>query len=418
MKEDPNDIAGNPEQQAARIAYLVAGFLQQKLTEPEHDELDEWITASDENQRLFEQLIDPQQIKEGMAQRGTVDTEAALKRIQTKLATTQPAIAKQRAMWYRYAVAASVILLAGIAITYQYMKQETKKNNVTAISETLQPGGNHATLTLSNGRAINLSEAKNGLLDTINGSDVLKTADGQLSYESSEAIADKGEQHILSTPSGGQYSVTLPDGSRVWLNAASSLKYPVVFNDKERVVELSGEGYFEISPLLTSPGGGGTGKTPFIVKVDGMEVEVLGTHFNVNAYTDEAGIATTLLEGKIKVGSWQLAVDSKQPEIILNPGEQAKRDDKGNIIVNKNVNTESIVAWKNGEFEFKDEPIESIMRQVARWYDATIVYKGKVDYHFNATINRKEPVSKLLELLAKTKRVQFSITDKTIIVSP
>lgn len=421
MKPDPENMMG--EEKAQRVAWLVAGYLRQTLSETEHDELDEWINASDDNQRLFEELIIPAVLKKNLQDFNAPDEEAALQRIKNKIPFSPVKKIKPKRNLLPFSIAASIILLAGIAITYQYMKQGTKTNNGITISEALQPGGNYATLTLANGKNINLATAKNGLLDSDAGSDVLKTAEGQLSYENSEVATHSKEQHILSTPKGGQYTVTLPDGSRVWLNAASTLKYPVVFDEKERVVELSGEGYFEIktSLLPTSPQRGGVGKTPFIVKLrDGAEVKVSGTHFNINAYTDEVEIKTTLLEGSVRVECERLTKDQRifktagQPE----PGDQAVIKEDGDIRIVEKINTDEAIAWKNGQFKFVNEPIENIMRQVARWYDATIIYNGKINYHLNATIYRNEPLSKLLELLEMTNRVHFKIEGKTITVSP
>jgi ferric-dicitrate binding protein FerR (iron transport regulator) len=214
---------------------------------------------------------------------------------------------------------------------------------------------------------------------------------------------------------------TLPDGSRVWLNAASSLKYPVRFDGRERVVELSGEGYFEVRPAPSSAPGGGERK-PFIVKVNGIEVEVVGTHFNINAYKDDAVTRTTLLEGKVRVRRKPIA-DSRQSsvvsgEVILYPGEQAVAGVHGVITMQKEINTEEIIAWKNGWFDFKDASIETVLQQASRWYNIEVVYKTKINKHFNAEVLRSEPLEKLLRLLELTGGVHFKIDNKTIYVLP
>jgi transmembrane sensor len=282
----------------------------------------------------------------------------------------------------------------------------------------IQPGGNKATLTLTNGKTIDLETAKNGLIDSTNGSDVLKIADGQLSYEGNSK--EKTGEHILSTPAGGQYSVTLPDGSRVWLNSKSSLKYPIVFDEKERVVELEGEGYFEVAHLTpsSSPDGEGNRNVPFIVKLkNGSSVKVLGTHFNVMAYDDEGSVKTTLLEGKVIVRSQESGGTVRSQE--LEPGEQGIREGSSEWRVVNSIDTNAVIAWKNGRFQFKDATIETIMRQVARWYDAEIIYEGKIDFHFNATtIYRSEPLEKLLEVLEETNRVHFRVEGKKVFVRP
>lgn len=419
MNEETGHINQEGEEKAKRVAGLIAGYLRQTLSEEEHDELDEWMTASDDNQRLFEELTDIKNIEEGMKQMKSIDPEKMLKKIKERIPFNKTGTKKRTQRRWAYGVAASIILIAGTLIVSQMIFRKYKKEIITKKERGIEPGGNKATLTLSNGKIIDLEDAKKGLIDSSSGSDVLKTAEGQLSYENPEGRMLV--YHTLTTPAGGQYSVLLPDGSRVWLNASSSLKYPVAFTGKERVVELEGEGYFEVTHLTPtssqpSPEGEGVRKTPFIVKINkNVEVEVTGTKFNINAYSDEKYIATTLLEGKVRVGSPEPGADVRE----LFPGEQAKAGSDGELEVEKGVNTETIIAWTKGQFKFSNAPIEEIMRQVARWYNAEIIYEGKVDYHFNATtIYRSEPLSKLLEILEATNRVHFKIEGRKIIVRP
>lgn len=420
MKEN----AGNHrEEQSQRVAYLVAGFLRHQLSDQEKDELDEWITASDANQELFEELIEPATIDRGFQQIDAVDTEAALQRIKERIHFMPKEKGIQRRLFL--SIAASVVLIAGAYLIFTMMNRKPNDEQVTVQTNAIQPGGNYALLTLGNGKQIRLAEMKNGLIDSADGSEVLKVADGQLSYVDNQQTNE--EQHLLTTPIGGQYNVLLPDGSRVWLNSASSLKYPVSFHGKERVVELTGEGYFEVSPLAPK---GGQEKKPFIVKVNGIEVEVVGTHFNINAYKDDAVVKTTLLEGRVKVrrergaGSRESIADSSQsavvsPEsVVIQPGEQAVADKEGKIVVEKEINTEEVVAWKNGLFDFRDASIETILQQAGRWYDIKVVYQAKINKHFHAEILRSEPIEKLLRLLEQTGSVHFKIEQKTIYVLP
>lgn len=409
--------------QADRVAYLVAGYLRQTLSEAEHDELDAWINSSEANQQLFEELTDPDAVAKGLEDYALPDTEAALQRIRHKISFT-PTHQTPHKNWWPIRIAAAILLLTGLFFAYRLMKPSTDTTTPFVFTDSLPAGGNYALLRLANGSTINLSEVSTGLLDSSSGSDVLKTAEGQLSYENPEGTMIA--YHELSTPVGGTYSVLLPDGTRVWLNASSWLKYPVAFTGKERVVELKGEGYFEVAhslsptssgpdPALTpnpSPRGGEGGmKTPFIVKLDGERmVEVVGTKFNVNAY--EKDIYTSLLEGKVKTGS-SAARDALQ---AIAPGEQAKTDADGAVNIVTNVAMADVVAWTKGQFKFTDAGIATIMQQVQRWYGATIVYEEQVDYHFTATIYRSEPVNKLLELLAATKRVSFRVEGKKIYV--
>lgn len=217
-------------------------------------------------------------------------------------------------------------------------------------------------------------------------------------YEDDTIVQTASVMHTLTTPVGGQYQVTLPDGTKVWLNASSMLKYPSRFTGNDRTVELSGEGYFEVAKNISKP---------FKVVANDVNVEVLGTHFNINAYSDEPSLMTTLLEGSVKVSKGN---DFK----MLIPGQQsAVINDQIRI---SNVDTSNIVAWKNNEFKFTDAPIETVMRQVKRWYGAEIIYQDKVTHHFNATVDRTESIDKLLHYLEGTGQVHFKLDNKKIIV--
>ncbi|HSU26797.1 MAG TPA: FecR domain-containing protein [Chitinophagaceae bacterium] len=402
MKESNGLGQAYNEEQAQRTAWLIAGYIRQTLTEKEHDELDDWVTASDANQRLFEELVNPKFIEKGLAEMAGTDSQAALDKIKLRLHFKPERPIKKKLI--TYGIAASLVILVGLFFLFILMDKKADPGKPGLTENTIQPGGNYAVLKLANGQTINLYDAKNGLIDSSGGSEVLKTADGQLSYEKEGKAGN--EIHTLTTPAGGQYNILLADGSRVWLNASSSLTYPVTFSGKTREVTLTGEGYFEIANVSQHTAAGEE-KIPFIVDVRGRRVEVLGTHFDINAYEDETTINTTLLEGKVRIGDEELS-----------PGEQAQLDPNGKITILQNINTAEAVAWKNGQFQFKDALIEPIMRQVKRWYDAEVVYEGKVDFHFNATIYRKEPVEKLLHILEETNRVHFKIDGKKIIVKP
>ena len=416
-------INGMNEASADRVAYLVAGYIRQTLTEKEHDELDEWITTSDENQRLFEELTDPAAIEKGLNEMEKVNTGAAMERIKSKIRFTDVEIKKKK-RWMPYSIAASIIVLAGLFIFFMAnRKTKTGKAEIVKTNE-IKPGGNFAELILANGKTVNLYEAKNGLIDSTNGNEVLKSADGQISYENHSIT--ENEFHVLTTPAGGQYSVTLPDGSRVWLNSLSSLKYPVSFSANERIVELTGEAYFEVTHLASpglkaTPSEGGRETVPFVVKVNGMRVEVLGTHFNINAYSDEPSVNTTLLEGKVIV-SREVGKKSGSPEdgktgsVELKPGEQARLMANGELKIENGVDVSEAVAWKDGMFKFTNQPIDAVMRQISRWYGAEIMYEGKVDHHFNATIYRKESIEKLLNILEETNEVHFMVEGRKIVV--
>jgi len=399
MKENPYS---NMDQPAYRIAYLIAGFIRHTLTEKEHDELDNWVNESDHNMQLFEELTDEKNIEANLEWMDKVQSEQSYQALQEKGAFDTPR--KKFHLSPVWMAAASVVLLVGIFFIYRYAGRKQNNTNEIAVSDTsqLQPGENRATLTLANGTVIDLTSAENGIIEIGKGSHVNKPADGELVYETGDSVSEKPIIHTLSTPVGGQFQVKLPDGTKVWLNAATTLKYPARFLGNERKVEVNGEAYFEVVK---------NEKQPFqVLLADSSMVTVLGTHFNVMAYNSEKIKEVTLLEGSISVS---------KKEIIkkLEPGSQASvRDNE--ITKRTDIDTEEIIGWKNGLFVFHDASIESIMNQIERWYDAKVVYRGEIKQQFNATILRSEPLTKLLRLLELNGYVHFKIENKTIYVLP
>jgi transmembrane sensor len=314
-------------------------------------------------------------------------------------------------LWKRVAVAAAIVVLAG-AGTYLLMNR--KAENTTAgtsnnVRQDVMPGGNKAVLTLADGSAIVLDSARNGSIAQQGNANVIKQEDGQLIYRQGENAGEKPlAYNTLATPRGGQYQLVLPDGSKVWLNAASSIRYPVAFTGDTREVEMEGEGYFEITRNAAKP---------FHVKTKTQDVEVLGTHFNVNDYNDEASTKTTLLEGSVKVN--QLA--NKNREVILKPGEQAIGDCRlpvadCRLTIDHSPNIDQVMSWKNGQFYFSNADIESIMRQMARWYDVQVEYKVHPADKYTVSLSRNVPVSKLLSYLELSGGVKFKIDGRKIIV--
>jgi transmembrane sensor len=306
-------------------------------------------------------------------------------------------------------LAASVLILLGGAyfIFDKKMnntgKEDGSKQFTLLIDKPAQilPGGNRAVLTTDDGHTIILDSAQNGML-TEQGNARVKKQDGLLTYNS--AVSANGDEIIsfntLSTPRGGQYQLVLSDGSKVWLNAASSIRFPTTFEGKLRQVELTGEAYFEVAKNK---------EKPFEVKVGSMKIAVLGTHFNVNAYADEKEIKTSLLEGSVQIIQGNVTG-------LLKPGQQATMKAKEEKVEIANVDLVEIMAWKNGLFRFEGADITTIMRQIGRWYDVEIVYAGKVsDRRFIGKINRNVALSEVLKIL-ELSNVKFSIAGKRIIV--
>lgn len=305
--------------------------------------------------------------------------------------------------WKRYAAAAALL---AAAVTGLMLVQKGDKKVVTvtlapatAVKPDIKPGSNKAVLILGDGSTVELNDTIQGKIAQQGETIVSKSRNGQLTYEETGKAAKETIYNTINIPKGGQYSLTLPDGSKVWLNSATSLKFPTQLNDKERVVELDGEAYFEVAKS----------KQPFLVKVKDMQVEVLGTHFNVMAYSDEANINTTLLEGKVRLSSGTT-------EVILKPGQQGLFTQAAGFKV-KAADTEQALAWKNGYFNFNDEELASVMRKISRWYNVDIAFNNRNSkLSYAGVISRFNNVSDVLNMLSLTGTVQFKIEDRRITV--
>lgn len=333
------------------------------------------------------------------------DTYTAL---QAYIGTTQPKqypAQNNKIITLTYVKWIAATVLLSISITFYYYRQHAANNNGLALND-IAPGGNKAILTLADGSKLVLDDSKNGKLAMQGKTVVQKTGSGMLSYLSAALSSTSSEitYNTITTPRGGQYHVTLPDGTQVWLNAASSLKFPTAFNGKERDVELSGEAYFEVVKNKAMP---------FHVASAGQNIEVLGTHFDINGYKDEASINTTLLEGSVKVTKGALSA-------TLKPGQQSSisnNETNAAIKVNEVEDLEEITAWKDGKFHFGNTDIKTVMRQLSRWYDVEIEYEGKIaaDDVFTGTFSRDMTLAKALKLL-EFSGVNFKIEGRKIIV--
>ena len=300
------------------------------------------------------------------------------------------------------ATAAGVALLLSVGALFFLPRGGGSEGPVVLVAAgDILPGSKRAILTLSDGSLLPLDTTSRGQVAR-EGEIAVVHHDKALSYEGATADAAV-RYHLLSTPRGGYYEMTLPDGSRAWLNAASSIRYPLAFAGDERRVEVAGEVYFEVAK-------GDRGQS-FIVSADGRaEVEVLGTRFNVNSYGDEGEIAVTLLEGSVN-----FLVAASGISVPLHPGEQARLDDGGSVRV-ATVDTRETMAWKDGKFVFDRADIRSIMRQLVRWYDVEVEYRGEVSSLFGGTISRDVNISRVLRVLERTGKVSFEVEGNTVIV--
>jgi transmembrane sensor len=342
---------------------------------------------------------------------GDIDYAATEQRIWRKLSLqhqdgTEPTV---RRIWPRMAVAAALaVIMLGIWLYYasSINGHHPKFSSGSALANDIAPGKNTAIITLA-GQVIKLSNAKTGVV----------ISEHKLTYSDGAEIRDQvrreGAQTVTaSTPPGGTYQVTLPDGTKVWLNAASTLKFPSTFSGLvNRKIELSGEAYFEVFKNK---------KQPFVVRARKMELTVLGTHFNVNAYDDEQNTKATLLEGSVKVQALNTQGISPLSHAfyILKPDQEAILTGSSQLSVAA-ADIDETMAWKNGQFIFKDETLGSIMKRVARWYNVQVVYQPEVaTIKFSGTISRFENISKILRILQATEKVRFKIEGRKIYVTP
>ncbi|MBO9565558.1 MAG: FecR domain-containing protein [Niastella sp.] len=372
-----------------RIRLLFNRYQQKTITAAEFDELLIWLYGLTDDQAAA--LADDQKTLWEQAKAGTLATSSDQvnwdRMLEEVLATDHNVrTLKPRNRWARIAVAASILVLLGAVA---YLVLDNKKADpivegapVQQKLENILPLNNKTVLTLAGGRQIVLDSANNGQLTDA----VTKLQNGEIAYRINDADREP-EYHTITVPRGGRpYQLQLADGSRVWLNAASSLKYPSFFKGESREVELTGEGYFEIATVIT---GADNHKRSFHVKHKDMNVEVLGTHFNVMAYEDESSIQTTLLEGLVSVNG-----------TMIKPGQQAQYDSTGKVRI-VTVNTDIAVAWVKGYFHFDKTDLKTILRQVGRWYNLDIVYKGNASTDlFSGKIERGLPLSGITKILS------------------
>jgi len=385
----------------ARIYYLTGRYLEKHLDEAEQEEFQRLLQSPGHQEALqaaFEELA-------GTLDMSIPQDEALLPLLQQALNSDKP-IRRIHFLprWSRAAAAVLLVLAAG-AYYWTSHKKNTPPTVAAAKATEIGPGREGATLTLADGSSIKLDSLSNGVIAKQNGAQVV-LANGQVAYAPTGNTNGDVVFNTMSTPRGRQFRLTLPDGTQVWLNAASSVRYPTVFSGKERKVEVTGEAYFEV---VKNPA------VPFRVSINNKaEIEVLGTHFNVNAYENEQSVATTLLEGSVRVA----ANRSGAKDVILQPGQQAQLSNANTteIKVVKNANTEKAIAWKNGLFYFDGATLAEIMRQMERWYDIEVVYENGIpDIEFEGEMTKDVSLNGLLTMLKRTD-VRFRIEGRKLIV--
>ncbi len=316
--------------------------------------------------------------------------------------------------WLRIAAAACLVTIGASYLILNKKEEPTPSlMSIERAESDIKPGGNKAFLTLADGTKISLDDAIDGKIASQTGMVITKTKDGQLVYtvaEQKEAVHLNG-YNTIETPRGGQYQINLPDGSKVWLNAQTRLKFPVTFaHQQERRVELVGEAYFEVAKISNS----NRGKLPFEVVSNGQLVEVLGTHFNVNAYPDQANTVTTLLEGSVRVNS--TGNNAKTTRLV--PGQAASLSSQG--LTTRDVDTEFAVAWKKGQFMFDGASLQEVMKEISRWYDVDVEYVAGdfSNIKIAGSVSKFSNIKVVLDILALAGKVNLKLEGNKIIVGP
>lgn len=385
-----------------RAAYLIERYITGNINNAELSELHQLTESSATEVQLGIQqwlesreadpAYDPQQWQEVL---GTI---TAADRKEEGIVRSMPFYKRG---WFRYAAAASVIIIAGLGFWFSGNEKLNKRPEAPHLAQKeVPPGKDGAILTLADGTTVVLDSMGNGMVAREKGSMVV-LENGRITYYS-EPSGNEILYNTMTTPRGRQFNVTLPDGTRVWLNAASSLRYPTVFSGNERKVEVKGEAYFEVAQNKEQPFKVVAGET--------TTVEVLGTHFNINAYEDEPGINTTLLEGSVKLIS-KIRTDQQEEIVVLKPGQQAQQliSEDGKLRV-KQVDLDEVVAWKEGAFSFNDADLKTVMRQLSRWYNVDVEYAGEIPEKnkFTGKMGRSLPLADVLAEM-KDYDVKFRI---------
>lgn len=394
-------IPGNPEDDFL-IAQLIVKSVENELTAQEKIYLDQWLDKDEKNRELFNDLSE-QPLNDDLPRMLAYDVAKAERRV-------IQGIRKGKVIpLMKYATAAAAAVLLFFAINR--FSEHAKKTQVTetlavaeqrVVNDVKAPESANAMLTLADGSTLVLDSLVNGQIAHQGNTNIKKLSDGKLVYDGNAAT--EIQYNTLTVPRGSKIvELTLTDGSKVVMNSASSITFPTAFTGNKRKVTITGEAYFEVAHDKSKP---------FVVAKGDAEIEVLGTHFNVNAYDDEDAINVTLLEGSVRVS----ALNKKQ-NVILKPGQMARITSKLDLL--RNVNINEVMAWKEGKFRFGESAsIETVMRQLSRWYDVEVEYNGKVHGHIGGTIEREANISQVLHILEMTGIVKFNIQGRKIVVLP
>lgn len=378
-----------------RINELAFKWMKGIITPEERDEFMQWYTNADDGNAVeISEEVSPDELTHGLKIYSGISDNLEPEKVPVK-----------KLVWLRYA--AAVIIILGVSayfFNFNHKKEEltVKLDPAPVQQEITAPTTVNAIITLENGKKIVIDSAGNGLLATQVNIRLSKLSDGEIVYNGE---ADKISYNTLVNPRGSKViQITLSDGTKVWLNSETSLRYPTGFKGDERVVEVTGETYFEVAKNPSMP---------FKVRKNGTEIVVTGTHFNVNAYDEEEKMKVTLIEGGVRVTS------PTNKTITLIPGQQSQLKADGSISLEKDVDIEGVTAWKDGKFIFDGKTeIGTIMRQIARWYDLEISYEGQIKSHFSGSISRSANLTQVLKKIETTDVIHFQVEGKKVIVKP
>lgn len=389
------------------ISSLIAARQRNEASPIQEKELEDWLNASERNRKFYEEITDLQYQHTLLEEFKAANSSSVWNKTLTKIQAEQSIQKKQPIFlngFYRYAAAAILFLTFGIGAWY--MLDVQKKNSADiAFTQDIAPAKSNAVLTLASGQKISLNQLKPGDLVKQSGMKITKTASGQLRFTitNDKSTSTNQDFNKIETSKGTQYQVLLPDGTTIWLNASSSIKFPVAFSSIDRSVELQGEAYFEVAHEKSRP---------FKVKTRQQEVTVLGTHFNVSAYSDENSTNTTLLQGSVKVSS-----SINHQSVIIKPGQQSIANQSSLAV--QQVDVDEVIAWKNGYFNFNEENLGHIMQRISRWYNIEVDFEDDQlkEQIFSGTVSQYKNISQVIKVLELTNAAKFSIEENKILIS-
>ena len=379
---------------------------REQLSDEEIAELSLWLRESSQHELLFEELSNDEKWEREIAKWQEIDSDATWNRIQERVESMSPGSVKEkrRIGWLSYVSAAvCVAIFAGIFWWINSRRSVSHETISLSANHEILPASNTATLTLADGSVIDLNSIRSGKVAHQGNIDIIKTDSAALNYQGSGNNSVDIKYNTLSTPKGSQYSLMLPDSTKVWLNALSTLRFPASFSGPLRKVELNGEAYFEVT---------GNKNKPFIVQTSRlMSVRVLGTHFNVIAYLNEPVTKAELFEGSI-------SASNGRDSTLIKPGQEVLLNQNGRFSVTA-ANLEQTTAWRNRIFWYKNAPFDEIMRQLSRWYDMEVIYKEQVNQSYTGILPTNLPLSSVLKILEKSGNVHFTIGEgNKVMVSP